>query len=103
MEDYGIDAPIESHDKLVLKCCLPNTPVTIEGHYHPDDETRIASSMTAVHDGTDVSWSRLRTRLRDNEQILLIAREDRFPVVDCGPARNRFSVEIESRSEALRG
>ena len=85
MEDYGISAPIEVYDALVLKCCSANTPVTIEGHYHPDDETRIASVMTAVHDGGKVCWSHLRTRLRDGEQLLLTSRKDRFPVIDCGP------------------
>lgn len=103
MEDYGIGAPIESHDALVLKCCPANTAVTIEGHYHPDDETRIASVMTAVHDGTKVSWSHLRTRLRDGEQLRLTSRKDRFPVIDCGPTVSRLIDETETRAEARRG
>lgn len=86
MEDYGVTACCESLDVIVKKCVSQNTPISFDGHYYPDDRTKITSTMTAVHDGRKVSWSRIRARHRDGEQLRLSTRQDSFPIVDCGPA-----------------
>lgn len=96
MEDFGTSAPIESLDQLVLNCCQENVPVAIEGHYHPDDETRITTVMTAVHDGSKVSWAYRVTRLRSGEQLRLTSCQDRFPVIDCMP-----SIGVKRTNDAL--
>lgn len=55
MEDYGVTACCESLDVIVKKCVSQNTPISFDGHYYPDDRTKITSTMTAVHDGRGVS------------------------------------------------
>lgn len=64
-EGDGLEASEETLDAFVLHACPKNYPVSLHGYYYPDDETRINTVMTAVHDGVSVRWSRLRNRLRD--------------------------------------
>ena len=82
LEDFGIEAAIESVDDLVLRCCPIGLPISIRGHYYPDDETRITTLMTAVHDGIKVTWCHLRTRIRGTEVLRLEGAEGQqgFPI-----------------------
>ncbi|WP_027234428.1 hypothetical protein [Leisingera caerulea] len=87
LEEFGIEAAIESVDALVLRCCAIGAPVSIRGHYFPDDETRIATLMTAVHDGAHVTWCHVRARIRGGEILRLEGAEGQrgFPMVSCSP------------------
>jgi hypothetical protein len=71
LEAYGVGASQEDIGAFLLKAAPANMPIRLNGHFHPDDETRIASDVTAVHDGKSVSWSYMRTRIRDGEQLRL--------------------------------
>lgn len=84
-DEFGIEAEAEDLDLLVLRYCPQNTPITLSGHYHPDDGTRITTAMTAVHDGVSVRWSRLSTKSDAAGVATLVADRGHFPVVDCTP------------------
>lgn len=76
LESDGIEAADETLDAFLLRVCPKNYPVFVGGHYHPDDETRINTVMTAVHDGVSVRWSRLRNRLRDGNSLCISTASD---------------------------
>ncbi len=81
MEDFGIEAETEALDAFILRACPAGTPISLRGHYHPDDETRITSVMTALHDGRRVTWTSFRLRMRDGETLRLSDTPGTFPMV----------------------
>lgn len=81
LEDFGIEAETETLDAFVLRACPAGTPITLRGHYHPDDQTRITSFMTALHDGRRVTWTSMRLRMRDGETLRLSGTVGGFPML----------------------